>query len=343
MQILEHFSLKLLNSFGFDAKADALVRVHLLEELVEAIAWAKSKKLPWNVIGGGSNLVIYDDLPGLTLQILICGKELVQETDSHYFIDVGAGENWHAFVAWTIDQHLPGLENLALIPGTCGAAPIQNIGAYGCEVNALIDSVEVFDTEQSSNEQAFTRMRKEDCRFAYRHSIFKEYPKRWIVTRVRFALPKRWLANLSYLELANSFENSPKPSAKQIFEAVCSIRQRKLPDPALIGNAGSFFHNPIVSHATYLALKERFPQLVAYPNLPDTSTYKIAAGWLIDQCGLKGFRQGSVGVYEKQALVLVNHGGGNGRELLALAQMIKEKIHAVYGVDLTQEPVNLPE
>jgi UDP-N-acetylmuramate dehydrogenase len=341
VRILHDFSLKLLNSFGFDAKAKAFIKVCEVDELIECIHYAKSQEWPWFIIGGGSNVVIHDHLPGLTIQMGIQGRVIVDETSTHVLIDVGAGENWHAFVQWTLDQELPGLENLALIPGTCGAAPIQNIGAYGAEVENFIDSVEVVDI--ASMDVKISRLSHQQCHFSYRHSIFKDEPGRYIVTRVRFALPKHWQPNLKYAELASQFQYQASPKAKDIFDAVCDIRTRKLPDPKELGNAGSFFHNPVVDETAFLLLKERFPSIVAFPYTQAEQTlYKLAAGWLIDQCGFKGYRQGNVGVYDKQALVLVHFGGASGKDILELARIIKEKIHAVYGVDLIQEPINLP-
>ena len=344
MQILFNFPLKSLNSFGFDVKAKEFIRVHHTQDLLEALEYASSHQMPFQVLGGGSNVLLKEDLPGLTIHLELLGKSIVHQSATHTFIDVAAGENWHEFVAWTLDNHCPGLENLALIPGTCGAAPIQNIGAYGAEVATWIDSVEVLDLHHVDDDQAWQTLSRQDCQFTYRHSIFKDQPKRYIVTQVRFAIPKTWQANLQYAELANYFLHQPTPSAEDIFNAVCQIRSNKLPNPQFLGNAGSFFHNPQVNQATLTALKEKFPQLVAYPgdSVNGEMLYKLAAGWLIDQCGFKGFRQGNVGVYEKQALVLVNHGNGTGQEMLALASLIKEKIHAVYGVDLTQEPILMP-
>ena len=344
MQILFNFPLKSLNSFGFDVKAHEFVSINNTEELLEAVLYAKSKTYPFFVLGGGSNILIKEDLPGLCIHLALEGKSIVHETATHTFIDVAAGENWHTFVEWTLENHIPGLENLALIPGTCGAAPIQNIGAYGAEVGQWIDSVEVLDLEHLQEDAQWQTLSQNECKFRFRQSIFKDHPNRYVVTQVRFAIPKLWQANLQYAELANYFLHRPTPSAKDIFDAVCEIRSKKLPNPDLLGNAGSFFHNPLVNETTFHHLQNTHPNLVAYPGevLAGQVMYKLAAGWLIDQCGLKGFRLNHVGVYEKQALVLVNYGGGTGQEVLQLAQLIKEKIHAKYGVDLTQEPVILP-
>lgn len=337
-----NISLKNLNSFGFEAIAEKALHAQNTGDLINALKVCQSEKLAWRVLGGGSNVVLSEFLPGLTILIHIKGKRLLKETDEAWIIETGAGENWHEFVQWTINQGWPGLENLALIPGTCGAAPIQNIGAYGSEVAQFIQSVIAIDTESLDSINPFVQIQAEDCQFSYRDSIFKHDPNRYIVTQVNFAIPKNWTPNLSYAELAKYAQTNHSITAQQIFDQVCLVRQSKLPDPKLIGNAGSFFHNPIVNQTKYEQLKTQFPDLVAYQTQSDkgVTQYKLAAGWLIDQCGFKGYRHGNVGVFDKQALVLVNHGSGTSSELLELAQQIKEKIHAVYGVDLIQEPVN---
>jgi UDP-N-acetylmuramate dehydrogenase len=267
----------------------------------------------------------------------IKGRQLLRETATHFYIEAMAGESWHELVAWALENNYDGLENLALIPGTVGAAPIQNIGAYGLELAQVFDSLCAFDTLNNK----FIKLSKEQCEFSYRNSIFKQQPGRYIVVSVCFELAKEWQANLSYAELNKTFQDQEKVLAKDIFKKVCEIRQAKLPDPQLIGNAGSFFHNPVVSHQKQLELKRQFPLLVSYPA--DASNHeggwKLAAGWLIDQCGFKGQHHGHVGVYEKQALVLVNHGGGTGPELLKLADAIKQKVKETFGVSLTIEPI----
>lgn len=331
-------SLQKFNTFGFNVVAEKVLIANDESSLLNAL-----KGLPeprhWQILGGGSNVVLVKDLPNLTILMKIAGKAMASETASAWHIEVGAGENWHDFVKWTISEGFAGLENLALIPGTCGAAPIQNIGAYGAEVAQFIDEVRVLDTHKLDSSDPWLTLDKKACQFAYRDSFFKHTANRYIVTKVRFAIPKRWQANLSYAELAKELSAINQPNALQIFDAVCAIRERKLPNPEQIGNAGSFFHNPVVSSETYLQLKERFPNIVAHPY---GANFKLAAGWLIDQCGFKGFTHKHVGVYEKQALVLVNRGNGNGTELLELAELIKAKVKETYGVDLTQEPIILP-
>ena len=240
--------------------------------------------------------------------------------------------NWHEFVAWTLENNLPGLENLALIPGTVGAAPIQNIGAYGVEIADYIDHVETFDVEK----QAFVTLSKEDCQFAYRDSYFKQHPQRFIVTKVVFKISKSWEAKIHYADLAKQFEGNANPSAEDIFLAVCKIRTHKLPDPKVIGNAGSFFQNPVIPNEQYEILLKKHMGLVSYPDAPGKR--KLAAGWLIDQCGFKGQRMGEVGIYENQALVLVNHGNGTAQDILGLAKYIQDKVRKEFGVSLEIEP-----
>ena len=332
MKIDLHASLRAHNTFGFDVSAEHLAYLENKSDVAEFISKAESHKQPWQVFGGGSNLVLAKDLPGYTALMQIKGKSLLKESPTHFYVEAMAGESWHEFVKWSLDSGYPGLENLALIPGTVGAAPIQNIGAYGLELEEVFDSLEAFDQQR----QKFVTLSKEDCKFSYRHSIFKEEPHRYVVVSVCFALPKQWQAKLSYAELAKAFATQTSLKPIDIFNRVCSIRSSKLPDPQVIGNAGSFFHNPVVSDELYQQLKQQFPELVAYPN---EQQWKLAAGWLIDQCGFKGHKMGQVGVYEKQALVLVNHGDGTGEELLKLAEQIKKKVKETFNVSLTVEPV----
>jgi UDP-N-acetylmuramate dehydrogenase len=313
--------------------------VHLTEvvDVPELIQKAQKDNIPWQIFGGGSNLVLAKDLVGYTGLMEIKGRQLLRETATHFYIEAMAGESWHELVLWSLENNYGGLENLALIPGTVGAAPIQNIGAYGLELAQVFDSLCAFDTLSNK----FIKLSKEQCEFSYRNSVFKQQPGRYIVVSVCFELAKEWQANLSYAELKKAFQDQEKVLAKDVFEKVCEIRQAKLPDPQLTGNAGSFFHNPVVSHQKQLELKKQFPLLVSYPTVVGNheGDWKLAAGWLIDQCGFKGQRQGNVGVYEKQALVLVNHGGGTGVELLKLADNIKQKVKETFGVSLTVEPI----
>jgi len=320
------------NTFGFDASAELAYEITSAEQIPEVMESVAAQKLSWRVLGGGSNVILPKVLPGATLLMNIDGIEIISSDADATVIEVGGGVNWHDFVSWSLDNDLPGLENLALIPGTVGAAPIQNIGAYGIEVADYIDSIEAFHAQTHS----FVTLSKSACQFAYRDSYFKQNPHRFIVTKVVFKIPKQWQARIHYADLANQFAANVTPSPEEIFLAVCKIRTRKLPDPKVIGNAGSFFQNPIVPNEQHETLLGKHPNLVSYPDAPGKR--KLAAGWLIDQCGFKGERMGNVGVYENQALVLVNHGGGTAQDILGLAKCIQEKVRKEFGVSLEIEP-----
>jgi UDP-N-acetylmuramate dehydrogenase len=332
-KLIPNLGLKHRNSFGLDSIAELAYEITSADQLPALTKELGDKKLAWRVLGGGSNVILPESLPGATLLINILGKEIIKSDQEYSWLSVGAGVNWHELVAWTLEHNLPGFENLALIPGTVGAAPIQNIGAYGVEIGEYIDSIEAFD----STTHAFITLPQEACLFAYRDSYFKQNPNRLIVTKVIFKIPKAWQPRITYSDLAKQFaESNSSPSAKQIFDAACTIRSNKLPDPKIIGNVGSFFQNPIVSTEQCEQLSKQFPNLVSYPD--DNGKRKLAAGWLIDQCGFKGKRVGPVGVYEKQALVLVNHGSGTSTDILNLAKNIQEEVLGKFGVRLEIEP-----
>ena len=331
-QPLSNVSLESRNTFGLPAIAELAYEITSPDQLPGLMANLLNEGGAWQVLGSGSNVVLPNTLNGTTLLMSVSGKEIINSNDHFTAVAVGAGENWHDFVAWTLEQNLPGLENLALIPGTVGAAPIQNIGAYGAEVADHLASVEAFD----SKEQTFVTLSKADCQFAYRDSYFKKNPERYIVTKVVFSLPKAWVPRLTYADLTKQFADNVTASALEIFNAVCKIRQSKLPDPKVIGNAGSFFQNPIVGAIQYETLLAQHQNLVSYPDA--AGTRKLAAGWLIDQCGFKGYRSGPAGVYEKQALVLVNHGGATANDILGLASTIQKKVKERFGVELQIEP-----
>ena len=334
--MLPDFSLRSRNSFGFDVIAEQVYCITKPEQIGAVMEAIEATGLPWRVLGGGSNVILPQVLPGVTLLMDIAGQMITQQDERGAVITVGAGVNWHDFVIWTLDQSLPGLENLALIPGTVGAAPIQNIGAYGVEVGEYIQSIEAYDFHSKT----LVNLPARDCAFTYRNSIFKASPNRYIITRVHFYLPAAWSPRLHYADLAAAFASGHVPTAEEVMVAVCKIRNRKLPDPKLIGNAGSFFQNPIVEQAQYLALLEQFPELVSYPEGDERAgKRKLAAGWMIDRCGFKGMRAGTVGVYEHQALVLVNHGGGSADSVLALAKTIQDKVQNTFGVALAVEPI----
>ena len=334
--MLPGFSLRARNSFGFEVLAEQAYSITHAEQIGVVMRAIEAASLPWRVLGGGSNVVLPPTLPGVTLLMDIAGEAITYQDESGAVISVGAGVNWHDFVLWTLDRGLPGLENLALIPGTVGAAPIQNIGAYGVEVGEYIQSIEVYDCRSKT----LVNMLACDCAFSYRNSIFKAHPNRYIITCVHFYLPAAWSPRLRYADLAAAFGIDQKPSAEKVMVAVCKIRNRKLPDPKLIGNAGSFFQNPIVEKAQYLRLLEQFPELVSYPEGNEQEgRRKLAAGWMIDRCGFKGMRAGAVGVYQHQALVLVNHGGGTADAVLVLAKTIQDKVQDTFGVPLLIEPI----
>jgi len=264
------------------------------------------------------------------------GMRLVAEYADAWIVEAGAGENWHEFVAWTLAQGWPGLENLALIPGTVGAAPVQNIGAYGVELQDRFESLDAVDLVTGRS----VTLRESICAFGYRDSVFKHsLANRSVITRVRFRLPRPWQPVIGYLDLERKIAETgiAAPSAQQIFDWICTIRRAKLPDPVLLGNAGSFFKNPVVTPEQCRDIIGRDPEIVHYP-MPDGSV-KLAAGWMIDACGWKGKSVGQAGVYEKQALVLVNRGGAIGSEVMTLARAIQESVYGRFGIRLEPEPV----
>ena len=332
---LANYPLRERNTLGFEVMAQWVFPITQAEQIPQAISWAKNAGLPHRVLGGGSNVVLPAQLPGLTLLMDIDFIKVLENRDSITRLRVGAGVNWDGFVRWALDQNYRGLENLALIPGTVGAAPIQNIGAYGVEVKEYIEAVEGYDYQTNQ----WVTLSKADCQFSYRHSVFKDEPNRFVITAVIFDLPKVWQPRVSYADLTSYFYNRAVDSitAYEIFDAVCAIRAQKLPDPKVIGNVGSFFQNPVISNQQLLFLKEQFPRIVSYPESATHS--KVAAGWLIDQCGFKGMQMGNVGVHDKQALVLTHRGGGNAGELLGLAGQIQKKVKETFGVELTVEPL----
>jgi len=296
------------------------------------------------VLGGGSNLVITGDVKPLVIKVEIPGRRLLDESPRGWLVEAGAGENWHAFVQWTLEQGWPGLENMALIPGTVGAAPVQNIGAYGVELQDRFHSLDAIDLDTGA---PFT-LDAAQCGFGYRDSVFKHAPAddrglglagRALITRVRFWLPKPWKPVLGYADLERKIAETgiTEPTPQQIFDWVVAIRRAKLPDPAVIGNAGSFFKNPTVTPEQCADIIAREPKVVHYP-MPDGSI-KLAAGWLIDACGWKGRGVGNAGVYEKQALVLVNRGGATGGEVVTLAKAIQTSVYERFGIRLETEPV----
>ncbi|WP_253189680.1 UDP-N-acetylmuramate dehydrogenase [Paraburkholderia fungorum] len=341
------YPLKAHNTFGFDVRAQFACRIEREEQLMVAVRDPRAAGLPRLVLGGGSNVVLTGDFGGLVLLMAMRGREVVREDDDAWYVEAAGGEPWHEFVAWTLSQGMPGLENLALIPGTVGAAPIQNIGAYGlemCERFASLRAVELATGE-------VVELDAQACQFGYRDSFFKrEGRERFVITSVTFRLPKAWQPRAGYADLARALtagasasaapgSDDALPTAQAIFDAVVAVRRAKLPDPLELGNAGSFFKNPVVDAAQFDALKLREPEVVSYPQ-PD-GRVKLAAGWLIDRCGWKGRAMGAAAVHERQALVLVNRGGASGAEVLALAKAVQRDVLARFGVELEAEPVCL--
>lgn len=332
------YPLQAHNTFGFDVRARFACRIDDERQLAVALDDSRAAGLPTLILGGGSNVVLTRDFDGLVLLIALRGRRIARETHDAWYVEVAAGENWHDFVAWTLAQGLPGLENLALIPGTAGAAPIQNIGAYGLEMAERFAMLRAVDraTGQTIELDAAA------CRFGYRDSFFKRDGRdRFVVTSVTFRLPKAWTPRTGYADLARELavRGDGAPTAQAIFDAVVAVRRAKLPDPLVLGNAGSFFKNPVIDAARFAALRKREPEVVSYPQ-PDGSV-KLAAGWLIDQCGWKGRAMGAAAVHERQALVLVNLGGATGEGMLALAQAIRQDVQRRFGVDLEAEPLCL--
>lgn len=338
---IEHgTSLRPYNSFGLPALARRLVRIRSDEDVRAVVDDPALRHVGKFVLGGGSNIVLTHDLESVVLKVEIRGRRVVSRSEDAVVIEAGAGENWHGVVAWSLDQGLPGLENLALIPGSMGASPVQNIGAYGVE---LADRFEALDAVDLRTGQGFT-LDKAACRFGYRDSVFKDegpdgLAGRCVITRVRLRLPQPPTAVLGYLDLERKIGETgiSHPSPRQVFDWICAIRRAKLPDPAVIGNAGSFFKNPVVSAEQCRDIIARDPAIVHYA-LPDGS-FKLAAGWLIDACGWKGKSIGQAGVYEKQALVLVNRGNAIGGEIVTLARAIQESVYGRFGIRLEPEPV----
>lgn len=320
------------NSFGFPSCAEYLADVECEEDLVDAVSFAKARQLPRWIIGGGSNLVLDTYIPGVVIKQNTSGYSVLESDDASVLIQVAAGQNWHELVEQVVDQGWSGIENLALIPGTVGAAPVQNIGAYGVELKDCFESLRAFDTET----ETFVSLSREQCSFGYRDSLFKSgCPGRYLIVSVNLRLHKQFAAQVGYGALADVLSGKAL-SLRAVFDAVVSMRKAKLPDPSKLGNAGSFFENPLVREEVYASLVEAHPGIVAFP---DREGYvKLAAGWLIDNAGWKGAREGGVGVYEKQALVLVNHGEGTAADLKRLAGRVKSSVHEMYGVELVPEP-----
>ena len=335
MQIQENYSLKALNSFGVDVSARFYTKINETSDIDALIQWRKANPdVPCLLLGGGSNMLFRDDFEGLVVSVALKGRTQIDEDDDTYYIKASGGENWHEFVRWTIDQGYAGLENLSLIPGTVGASPMQNIGAYGVELADRMHNLSAIDL-MTGERRAFS---VEDCQFAYRDSFFKNQPSdRWLIESVTFRLAKipEWVTAYAGVGAALAGQT---PSSRLISDTIIALRQSKLPDPAVIGNAGSFFKNPILPIEQWNQLKQRFDNIPGYPIAGNEAFIKTSAGWLIDQCEWKAFRDGDAGIYEKHALVLVNHGEASGSELWGLAERIIGSVSEKFGVKLEAEP-----
>ena len=334
LQIQPQVSLKPFNTFGVDVRAQLFAEAHSDADVREALAYASAHDVPLLVIGGGSNLLLTADIPALVLRMASRGIRVISDDGNRVVIEAEAGEPWHPFVQHTLAQGFSGLENLSLIPGTVGAAPMQNIGAYGVEIKDVFAGLTALD-RQTGELRDFSL---QECNFAYRDSVFKQQPGRWLILRVRFALDRVAHLHLEYGPVRQrlSEQGIEQPTPTDVSRAICSIRSEKLPDPAVLGNAGSFFKNPLVSAAVVAQIKAQHPDLVAYAQ-PD-GQMKLAAGWLIERAGWKGFREADAGVHKLQALVLVNYGAATGLQLLDLAQRIQKDISERFNVELEMEP-----
>jgi UDP-N-acetylmuramate dehydrogenase len=336
LQIMQRASLREHNSFGLPALAATLVRITSDADVRRVLDHPELGRARKFILGGGSNIVLTRDVDAVVLKVEVRGRRLVSESTDAWVVEVGAGEPWHDTVAWTLQQGWPGLENLALIPGLVGAAPVQNIGAYGVEMKDRFHSLDAVDLVTGRG----VTLDAQQCHFGYRDSVFKQHlAGKSVITRVRFLLPRPWQPVLGYLDIERKMleTGNRQPDAHTVFDWVCSIRRHKLPDPAVIGNAGSFFKNPVVTPEQCRDIIGRDPEIVHYP-MPDGSV-KLAAGWLIDACGWKGKTVGRAGVYEKQALVLVNRGGASGAEVVTLARAIQESVYGRFGIRLEPEPI----
>ena len=332
--MLTNYSLKKYHTFGTDVYARYFIEVNSIEDfkaLQKEALYTSNTSL---ILGGGSNLLFTKNFNGLVIKNNLKGIDIVKQDADFVYVKAAAGENWHQFVLWCVNHNYGGIENLSLIPGCVGASPMQNIGAYGVEIKDVCHEVNTIDV-QSGEEKIFSNA---DCQFGYRESVFKHiYKNKYLITSVVFKLNKKPVFNTSYGAIEQELKTMgvTQPSVKAISDAVITIRSSKLPDPAKIGNAGSFFKNPEVSKQKHDELKQQHPNLVAY--LLDNGNYKLAAGWLIEQCGFKGKRFGDAGVHVNQALVLVNYGNASGSEIYNLSQQVLDAVQNTFGVTLERE------
>ena len=333
MQIQHNFSLKNHNTFGIEAKAKQFVAVHSVADLKTVLEENPTTKK--FILGGGSNMLLTQDIDALVIHVDLKGKEIIKEDEHFVWVESQAGENWHEFVLWTINQNFGGLENMSLIPGNVGTTPVQNIGAYGTEVKDTFVSCDAMNIT-THDMKTFT---KEECHFGYRESIFKHEAKdQYVITSVIFKLTKtNHKINTSYGDITKELENKniTNPTLKDVSNAVIAIRQSKLPDPKELGNSGSFFKNPIISRTLFNEVKAKFPEIKHY-DVSETEV-KVPAGWLIEQAGFKGKRFGDAGIHKNQALVLVNYGNATGQEILNVSKDIQKTIFEKYGIAIEAE------
>ncbi|WP_445452234.1 UDP-N-acetylmuramate dehydrogenase [Flavobacterium sp. 25HG05S-40] len=333
MTIHSNFSLKKYNTFGIEAKAKQFVAAHSTEDLKTILQQHASE--PKFILGGGSNMLLTQDIKALVIHVDLKGKKILKEDEDFVWVESMAGENWHEFVLWTIDQNFGGLENMSLIPGNVGTTPVQNIGAYGTEIKDTFVSCEAIN----SVTQEMKTFTKEECRFGYRESIFKhEVKDQFIITSVVFKLTKRnHHINISYGDITKELEKEGviTPTLKDVSNAVIAIRQSKLPDPKELGNSGSFFKNPIIPKEAYEKIKALHPEMPHY--VVSETDVKVPAGWLIEKAGFKGKRFGDAGIHKNQALVLVNYGNATGQEILNVSKNIQATILKEFGIAIEAE------
>lgn len=333
MTLHNQFSLKKLNTFGIEAKAKLYARITDIEMLKKVIRDNHGERL--FILGGGSNMLLTQDVDALVLHIDLKGIEITQEDENHVWVTAQAGENWHELVLWTLNQNLGGLENLSLIPGNVGTTPIQNIGAYGVEIKDMMDSCSALHI-QTLNTKTFLN---EDCQFSYRESVFKnELKNQYIITEVTFKLTKKnHVLNTSYgaIETELKAQNIDQPTIQDVSRAVIAIRESKLPDPKKLGNSGSFFKNPILSKAKFLEIQSKFPEMPYYDL--GNQLVKVPAGWLIEKAGFKGKKIGDAGIHQNQALVLVNYGNATGTEIWNVAKNIQNTVLEMFNIPIEAE------
>lgn len=334
MTVRENISLQKYNTFGIDVSARYFTEAAKVEEVIEILSDKKFSSLPLLILGGGSNILLTKNFDGIVVRNNFKGIEITGEDNDHMYVRAASGEVWHEFVLWCIEKNFAGLENLSLIPGSVGAGPMQNIGAYGVELKDTFHSLEAIHI----NEKTSTTFSSADCKFGYRNSVFKnEFRNQYFITSVTLKLNKVPKCNTSYGAIEQELKRmgAASLSIKAVSDAVCNIRRSKLPDPAVMGNAGSFFKNPEIPVHQFETLKKSFDKLIAYPAA--NGKMKLAAGWLIEQCGWKGKRIGNTGAHKDQALVLVNYGNAKGDEIVSLAMQIQKSVKEKFGVEIEPE------